>query len=123
METDLNTLVAYGDYVCPANADAVTLINCPTTTAFIMEVRSSSSIHQWVKEYNSGNSWSRCYQDWNDTWTSWIPNGGKASLVATYSSGTSCYRKWSDGWIEQGGIYNIPTSSTGDQDFTVTLLL
>lgn len=55
-------------------------------------------------------------------WSSWNIFGGKASLVATYSSGKSWYRKYSDGWIEQGGYYNIPTSSTGDQDFTVTLI-
>ena len=39
-----------------------------------------------------------------DGWSAWNMFGGSASLVATYSSGTSWYRKWSDGWIEQGGL-------------------
>ena len=57
--------------------------------------------------YRGGNS---------DGWSSWNMFGGTASLVATYSSGTSWYRKWSDGWIEQGGR----TGTLSDTSTTVT---
>ena len=42
-DTDLNTLIATGSYRCASGAIAATLINCPTKTAFLMDVRHSAS--------------------------------------------------------------------------------
>lgn len=40
----------------------------------------------------------------------------KASITATYTSGTNWYRKWSDGWIEQGGQNDVASGGS-----TITL--
>ena len=111
---DLNNYKTVGQYSCAATADAKTLANCPIQSAFTLTVLSGSTYQQILRQYSGQSVWIRTYQDWNNTWTSWVCSGGSASVISTWSSGKNWYRVWSDGWIEQGGY------SSGGKDGTKT---
>lgn len=69
--TDLNTILKYGDYYCPANVTAVTLLNCPTNEAFLLSVKRGTDYLQELRHYNGNGRWVRNYNTWSNTWTDW----------------------------------------------------
>lgn len=49
-------------------------------------------------------------------------HGAGATVVKTYRNGTEWYRIWSDGWLEQGGVAQTVSGTSGSEPTTVTFL-
>lgn len=70
--TDLNSLIEFGEYRCPANVTAETLLNCPTKEAFYLTVKHGSDYLQELRGYNGNGRWVRNYNTWDNVWTNWV---------------------------------------------------
>ena len=75
-QTDLNSLLDFGNYYCQANSDTITLINSPTNQAFILKVysgngSSKSYVVQELTTHNEGVKYIRCCNKDTLTWTGW----------------------------------------------------
>lgn len=77
--TDLNSLATQGRYTCPSAATAQTLTNCPTTSAFTLEVKPTAgmAVNRYMQELYP-NTDNEVYRRWHTAtgWSSWyIYNG------------------------------------------------
>ena len=69
--TDLNSITADGWYYCDSNATVATLSNCPTDSAFFLEVHTHMGKYQHIVEYfHTARHFHRNY--YNNKWGNWI---------------------------------------------------
>lgn len=80
---DLNDYITVGNYCCQNTIAVGTLLNCPVSYAFIMQVflptGSNEYIGQQVKEFYTGKEFYRYMVSSSSTWGEWILLGGSAS--------------------------------------------
>lgn len=69
--TDLNSITTPGYYKCDANSTAETLINCPISYAFSMEVLSHAGIHQRLIMYKSYDTHTYVRNYYGNVWGPW----------------------------------------------------
>ena len=85
--TDLNTITTPGIYRCYFNATAKTLLNCPTESAFVMEVLPNNSVTQRITEYKKDGYPStyirNCY---NNSWGSWYERVTRLNKVGAVTN-------------------------------------
>ena len=85
--TDLNTITTPGIYRCYLNATAKTLLNCPTESAFVMEVLPNNSVTQRITEYKKDGYPStyirNCY---NSSWGSWYERVTRLNKVGAVTN-------------------------------------
>ena len=107
--TDLNTIVEPGIYVCYLNATAETLINCPANAAFSLEVLRTSSgggtlnnVVQRLTTYNPSGSYEYRRVVYSGSWSTWamLADFVVEQGTATKSGSTWTYRKWNSGIAE-----------------------
>ena len=100
---DLNTYQTEGDYFCQANAVAATLLNCPTTNAFALQIRKTAGVIQTLTEYRQDNNrktYQRAY--YNNVWSEWM------RVVTSYDAAiTSLVTSTS-----AAGLTNVVTTNT-----------
>lgn len=117
--TDLNGLMAYGEYVARSNATAASLVNAPMASAFRLTVESSRSetdttnVRQTAYSYYREDIYSRVTIDGGVTWTAWTKHAmgdtvptNHAAAATTYGSGTATnygHVKLSDDYATSGG--------------------
>ncbi|MDQ7987292.1 tail fiber protein [Pseudomonas sp. G34] len=69
--TDLDDLIGFGDYFCPANVTVATLANCPTHNAFYLRVSRHAGARQELSEYPTGFSRSWFRNRYGTVWGNW----------------------------------------------------
>lgn len=75
---DLNNLKEAGIYYVTRNADADTLLNCPTHHAFKLDVTpvsGESFVYQTLTSWQSGTVYVRSFYGYGNTWQPWKPIG------------------------------------------------
>lgn len=75
---DLNNLKEAGIYYVTRNADADTLLNCPTRHAFKLDVTpvsGESFVYQTLTSWQSGTVYVRSFYGYGNTWQPWKPIG------------------------------------------------
>ena len=93
--SDLNSIRNEGFYICGANNDAKTMLNCPTEYAFGLMVWGTGEIvYQEVREYNRSsknqdynNCWRRSYYSYDavqNAWSNWQKVAYTATTLAGY---------------------------------------
>lgn len=77
---DLDEYSAVGGYCCISNTDAQSLVNCPTSGAFIMDVGLAQGgggyISQAVREHYTGTLYYRCLTTSSGEWGPWYEFSG-----------------------------------------------
>ena len=72
---DLNTYKTVGNYICPMTATALTLSNCPVTSAFNMVVGygngTTSYLYQELTHFLTGVKYYRAYTASDKVWNDW----------------------------------------------------
>lgn len=69
--SDLNNITAVGWYHCKMNTTAATLSNCPTSSAFYMEVHEHAGIYQNLVEYKTSDAKIFFRNKYGGTWGPW----------------------------------------------------
>lgn len=114
--TDLNTIKTPGTYAC-YNAEAATLINCPTTLGFYMEVGYAYSgtnyLYQRLTVGASGITHYRRGKVGMNTWTEWkkyITEDMLGDYIVDIGiSGRWLYKKYNSGYVEvYGNVAGTP---------------
>ena len=75
---DLNNLKEAGIYYVTKDADAETLLNCPTRHAFkvdVTPVKGESFVYQTLTSWQSGTVYVRSFYGYGNTWQPWKPIG------------------------------------------------
>lgn len=99
--TDLNTIQDVGFYYCPLSADAGTMLNKPTSSAFSLRVEHHAGRRQILTEYMT-SGWKEFSRNmYSGTWGEWILTGGDPQpATASLASGWTAYN--STGWSIPG---------------------
>ena len=125
--SDLNNYKTAGTYHCTANADVVTIANCPASVAFQLVVKytvGSASPTQEVTSYE-GDKYIRTYRSWTSSWGDWT-SFQPALTYTTYvnmldtipanptSATTASYTVPNNGWVY---MYATRGSTAGNSLF------
>lgn len=80
---DLDTYKTVGNYICPMTATAITLSNCPVTSAFRLTVGyangTTSYLYQELTHFLTGVKYYRSYTASDKTWNAWKANYSTAN--------------------------------------------
>lgn len=114
---DLNTYTNLGFFHCLYNSYAATLLNCPTSHAFGLEIISTGAgIAQIITTYSSEISkrYYRVYYDYNSSWSPWYriyseSDKPTSTEIGAIPSSGGTYT----GWLE-GGTNNVGLQWTVD---------
>lgn len=68
---NLNDFKLSGVFCVSQSATTASLLNCPVSSAFIMEIMVSYFIKQVITTYKNNACWSRVYYPYGDDWSDW----------------------------------------------------
>lgn len=103
-----------GTYACGSNDAAATVLNCPTTSAFYMEVYAmGETIQQRITAFDGSRVYIRGYYAWTGAWGGWrAPNGyavlWEGNLNANGTTATLVDSIHNYGTIAVVGVSNDP---------------
>jgi hypothetical protein len=108
---DLNNYTENGFYYCPANADAQTMLNVPTTAAFSLFVEQHAGIKQTFTEYyNAGYFRTFIRNKYSTTWGPWVES---IQMDTTGSNSNGWFMRYSNGTqiCHVNGVTNMTISN------------
>lgn len=116
--SDLNSYLTPGSYVCPSTADSRTIQNCPVTVAFTLEVIliSGGIIKQIIKDYSNSQTYERVYEVYSkekfNHWHNVALNSYPVGSVYISFSNTSPAKLFGGAWEKIEGKFLLGTSVT-----------
>lgn len=90
-KTNLNDLTEVGFYHVNSNEWAMSLLNCPTTTAFFLEVGEHAGVYQRIVEFatEAPKIYFRNYYSFTNTWSEWFREYTTADKPTTADVGAA----------------------------------
>lgn len=96
---DFNNFTETGNYYCPANATAATLLNRPSNYAFSLIVTKHAGVSQMVIPYDSTYHTVYHRNMYNGTWGTWRDIAGNGNAADEMRGGTATYSRTDNGYI------------------------
>lgn len=117
--TDLNSIVTSGYYVCTHNTVAATLVNCPIEDSFVMEVFTHAGVHQRLTMYKSYDTHTYVRNFYRDVWGPWQIVMNTEILKSTTNLNTVIKPGV---YYSSGGNPNTPPPVVGKGSFSIEVI-